>query len=195
MCIKVDQSTRTPALKRQRKGLLGRLRPLTHYDENLQEWRALERLHGSYPIALTRHLPRSFGLVDTDQGIAHSMELVRDDDGLISETIERYLWVHGCDAQLTAALDEFRRNWLQAAPMTRELLPHNLLLRRQAAGASIVLVDGFGRPGRFMLPRLLRRRRAAARLRGLDARIELVLQRRREGQDPKERIGHLQRDL
>jgi hypothetical protein len=73
-------------------------------------------------------------------------------------------------------------------------LPHNLLLRRHGGGATIVLVDGFGRAGRFLPPRFLRRQRAAARLRGLDARIALVLQRRREGQDPKERIGHLKRD-
>lgn len=122
------------------------------------------------------------------------MQLVRDDDGLISETVERYLWHHGLDDRLRAALDVFRRNWLQAAPVTRELLPHNLLLRRHGGGATIVLVDGFGRPGRFLPPVFLRRRRAAARLRGLDARIELVLQRRQAGEDPKERIGHLKRD-
>jgi hypothetical protein len=170
------------------------MRPLGHYDENLQEWRALEQLHRRHGATLRDHLPLSFGLVETDRGVAHSMDLVRDDDGLISETVERYLWEHGEDDLLATALDAFRRDWLDAAPVTRELLPHNLLLRRHGGGATIVLVDGFGRAGRFLPPRFLRRQRAAARLRGLDARIALVLQRRREGQDPKERIGHLKRD-
>jgi len=193
-CLKVDQENRTPELKRQRKGLAGRLRPLRHYDENLQEYRALQALHQRYPESLTRHLPRTFGLVPTDQGMAHSMELIRDEDGLISETIERYLWANGMDELLRQALADFRQDWLQASPPSRDLLPHNLLLQKINGKGIVRLVDGYGRPTGRRLPRFLLRRRVADKLRKLDQRIDVVLQRKRAGEDPKERIGHLKRD-
>jgi hypothetical protein len=193
-CLKVDQDHRTPAMKRRRKGFPGNLRPLRYYDENLQECRALETLHRQYPQALTRHLPRTFGLIETDQGLAHSMDLIRDEDGLISETVERILWRQGMDPLLERALDEFRRDWLNAAPPSRDLLPHNLLLRKAAGKGTVMLVDGYGRPGGLRLPLFLRRRRALDKLQKLDERIGMVLRRKREGESPKERIGHLQRD-
>jgi hypothetical protein len=193
-CLKVDQADRTPALKRLRKGFIGRLRSLQHYDENLQEYRALQTLHRQYPGSLTRHLPRTFGLVETDQGPAHSMELIRDDDGLISETLERYLWANGMDELLEEALREFRRDWLQASPPSRDLLPHNLLLQKQGGKGIVVLVDGYGRPGGWRLPYVLRRRRVLDKLRKLDQRIATVLQRKIAGEQPKERIGHLRRE-
>jgi len=193
-CLKVDQQTRTPELKRQRKGFLGRLRSLQHYDENLQEHRALQALHRHYPGSLTRHLPRTFGLIETDQGPAHSMELIRDGDGLISETIERYRWANGMDELLRQALDEFRHDWLHASPPSRDLLPHNLLLQKRGGRGMVMLVDGYGRPGGWQLPRPFRRRRVLDKLRKLDQRIDVVLQRKAAGEQPKERIGHLRRE-
>jgi len=193
-CLKVDQANRTPAMKRQRKGILGRLRSLQHYDENLQEYRALRTLHRHYPESLTRHLPRTFGLVETDQGPAHSMELIRDGDGLISETLERYLWANGMDELLAQALAEFKADWLQSSPPSRDLLPHNLLLQKQGDKSTVVLVDGYGRHGGWRLPYVLRRRRVLDKLRKFDERINIVLQRKHAGENPKERIRHLQRD-
>lgn len=194
VCLKVDQPHRTPEKKREQRGLMARFRPIDHFDENLQEYRALRALYDRFPRSLTRHLPQTFGLVETDQGIAHSMELVRDEDGLISETVERYLWVNGMDGLLDDALDEFRRDWMESAPPSRDLLPHNLLLRRNPHGASVILVDGFGRSGSRLLPTPIRRLRAVSKLRKLDDRINEVLRRKQVGASPKERIGHLKRD-
>ena len=194
VCVKVDQVDKTPELKRRRKGWIAFLRPLRHYDENYQESHALRQLHRHYP-AITQHLPLSYGLVSTDQGVAHSMQLIRDDDGLISATIERYLWEHGNDLLSAQAIDEFKRNWLQASPPSRDLLPHNLLIQKLGSGARLVLVDGYGRPSRLRFPRWIMRRRTIGKLRKLDRRIADVLQKKRMGEVPKRRVGILKRDL
>ena len=115
-------------------------------------------------------------------------------NGLISETLERYLWTHGMDELLEQALAEFRRDWLQSSPPSRDLLPHNLLLQKHGGKGTVKLVDGFGRPGTWQLPYFLRRRRILEKLQKLDQRLHLVLQRKYDGEQPKERIGHLRRE-
>ena len=67
-CLKVIRPDRTPAIRRAEKRFPKNLRPLSTYDENLAEAEILRYLHNNYPIQITQHLPRSFGLVRTDIG-------------------------------------------------------------------------------------------------------------------------------
>lgn len=194
ICLKVHQAERTPKLRRQRKSFPANLRPLTFFDENLQENRSLQRHFNTFPEAICRHLPTTYGIVDTDLGKAHAMELVRDDNGLISQTIELYLWNHGMDDRLTQALETFQRDWMTAPPRSRDLLPHNLVLKLSADDSTIVIIDGYGRAPKSPFLGYASQRQTESRFSKLDSRLKEV-ERRKQENDPKERIHNLNRHL
>lgn len=192
-CLKVYQPRGRPEERRQRKGWIGYLRPLSTYDENLQEHRALTQLHEALDAVVTQHLPRSKGLAQTDLGEAHAMQLIRDHDGKISQTLEQYIWERGIDSTAQEALHEFGSHWIQGAPTTRDLLPHNLLMQRFPDSARLILVDGFGRPRMSRFRHLLGSKAQTKHLKRLDQRLEEVMLRKNRGDSPKKRIGQLQR--
>lgn len=195
VCLKVDQPHRSPKLRRKRKSFLARLRPIRYFDENVQEAIALADLHklavgGKHP-----HLPRTFGLVETDMGWAHATDLVRDEDGRISQTLEMHLNSRGLNEEADEAIREFKNAWLRTAPLTRELLPHNLVLRRGERESRLILIDGFGRKSvANRLPRALRERKASARLESMDLRIEKFLTLKENNRELPRRLSNLKRD-
>lgn len=84
-CLKVIRPDHTPEIRRSEKRFPANLRPLSLFDENLVEVAVLNYLQSSYQTQITKHLPRSFGLVETDLGrLAHETDLICDEDGLIS---------------------------------------------------------------------------------------------------------------
>ncbi|WP_269526181.1 YrbL family protein [Coraliomargarita parva] len=195
ICLKVHQEHRTPELRRRRKSWWGRLKPLARYDENLQEYVSLGYLHSHLPHAARQHLPETYGLVSTDLGQAHATELIRDQDGKISQTIEQYIWENGMDSKIREALARFREAWLAGGAPTRDLLPHNLLLQLGQASNRIVLIDGYGRPEAWRPGPKFSPKHAAKRLKGLQRRIELVLERKASQEGPKGRLSNLNREL
>lgn len=194
ICLKVHQPERTPKLRRQRKSFPANLRPLVFFDENLQEHRSLQRHHNACPDAICRHLPATSGIVDTDLGNAHAMGLVRDENGLISQTIELYLWENGMDSRLTRALNAFRRDWMTAPPRSRDLLPHNLVLQLSADDSVIIIIDGYGRAPKSSFFGYASQRQTERRFSKLDARLKEV-ERRKQENNPKERLQNLNRHL
>lgn len=190
-CLKVFQERGRPEQRRARKGFLGRFRPLSSFDENLQEYLALQDFHSHFPGEITRHLPQTHGMVDTDLGPAHAMELIRDQDGKISQTLEQYIWQHGIDDRLSLALESFKADWQKNAPTTRELLPHNLLVQISET-ATLFLIDGYGRKKHFQ--RLLFKNTSSKRrLTQLNQRINIVLKNRNQKKPPKPRIHQIDR--
>lgn len=195
ICLKVDQPHRSPEMRRRKKSFSARLRPIRYFDENVSEVTALAKLHRMTPGGHHQNLPKSYGLIETDMGFAHATDLVRDVDGRISETLEMYLSRNGLDKDAIGAIDEFRDTWIRTALITRELLPHNLLIQKGKDGFRLILIDGFGRrtPAN-RLPVALRRIKVSTRLKNMEQRISLFLKRKEGCGELPQRLSNLDRD-
>lgn len=187
-CIKVLRQDRSLADRRRRKGGLKRLRSLDSFDDNLEESRVLESFAHCYPPEVLAHVPKHFGWVDSDRGRGLVVELLRDDDGRISLSLKQQLWEQGYDEACTGAVKALARVWSAYGVPSRELLLHNLVLQRRAAGRErVVVVDGLGSSDFLPLARWSRalgRSKAARKIRRLDARIDELLARKQMRGDP-----------
>jgi hypothetical protein len=194
-CLKVLRPERTPTIRRAEKRFPANLRPLSTYDENLVEVGVLNYLHSNYPIQITRHLPRSFGLVETALGAAHETELVCDADGLISQTLEQYIWENGINPIIEQAIQIFKEDWPVKPPRTRDLIPHNFVVQLKDEATHLVLIDGFGKKPLIKLPftSQLSKLRLKQRFEDLDYRIGLITKRKAAGNGPMDRINNLKR--
>lgn len=195
-CLKVIRSDRTPAIRKAEKRFPANLRPLSTYDENLVEIAALNYLRRNYPIQITRHLPCSFGLVETDLGTAHETELVCDADRRISQTLEQYIWKNGIDPTIERAIRTFKEDWCTQPPRTRDLIPHNFVVRLDKKNVRLVLIDGFGKKPLIQFPFVdrLAKLHLKRRLEDFDYRIKLIVKRKKEGTGPMHRIDNLKRE-
>ncbi|WP_160152381.1 YrbL family protein [Microbulbifer sp. ALW1] len=92
-----------------------------------------------------QHLPRWYGIEDTSAGPGSVSELILDSSGEPAMTLERYLQLYGLDETIRRALSEFA-DWLRlSGVMTKNLLPHNLVIRETRENPRLVLIDGLGR--------------------------------------------------
>jgi len=93
-----------------------------------------------------RHLPELFSRVVTTMGPANASELIQCADGTIAPTLEDLLKKDGYTPMLEAAVERFIL-WLKThGILTRNLLPHNLVLSNRSGTAELFLVDGLGAP-------------------------------------------------
>lgn len=146
-CVKILRPDRTPARKRREQSWLKRLKPLQRFDDNLQEIRTYRLLDRCIGQAAYQLVPRIDGLVPTNLGPGLRSELIRDDDGRISLTLQAYLDVYGQNGSLQAVLADFSRAWRALGMPSRRLLLHNLVVQQQAARPfRIVVVDSLGWP-------------------------------------------------
>ena len=143
-CLKVIKDVRSPEARRAARGFPANLRPLRFFDENIIEKQRLEFLQKCFPEKVCSHLPSSYGMVKTDIGDAFETDLIRDSDGLISRTVEQYIWQVGYDEALRKAIDRFFQDWSAQCPLTRDLIPHNMVICFNGM-PNIIMVDGFGR--------------------------------------------------
>lgn len=133
-----------PALKK----LLGKKR----LNDNLQEIEAHEQtviqhlLKQGQEDLVWAHLPRFYGQTATAQGPANESEFLTNPEGGAGETFEHYLARAGFDETAEALAREFT-DWLQRTEiLTRNLLPHNLVLGVRNEKLRLFLVDGLGAP-------------------------------------------------
>lgn len=117
------------------------------YDNNAHEKRVLEDLEKRIGPAMGRHLPRSYGMVETDLGPGFVLDLVRDHDGRISRSLRELLTTgHPLDT-LRASFEEFGSFLSDHLVLTRKLLDHNLVVSMQPdSPGRMVLIDGLGDP-------------------------------------------------
>ncbi len=162
---------RQPALKR----LLGKKR----LNDNLQEIEAHEQtviqhlLVQGQDDVVWAHLPRFYGQTATAQGPANESEFLTNPEGGAAETFEHYLARAGFDETAEALVQEFT-DWLQRTGiLTRNLLPHNLVLGVRNEKLRLFLVDGLGAP---LIPSLLSTNRNW-RLHYIDRRIRRFYKR------------------
>jgi len=151
LCLKVLRPENIEArFQRQAwpKKALGRAR----IDDNRQELRAHRQQAIKALIAqgqgslIWSHLPRFHGAVETSLGPANLSELLLGIDGSPAETFEHYLQRRGFDQPIRSAAERFCQWLTETGILTRNLLPHNLVIADRQGQPELFLVDGLGAP-------------------------------------------------
>ena len=146
------------------------------YDNNAHEKRVLEQLERRIGPAMASHLPRCYGMAETDLGPGLVLDLVRDDDGAISRSIRELITVGYDLSKLRRSFDDFGRFLAEHLVITRGLLDHNLVVAmRGGEPGPIFMIDGLGDPAWLPLSRwipALGRARIARRIEEAWTRFE-----------------------
>lgn len=182
LCIKVRRPDFSLEQRRTKKGFPKTLLPLSHFDDNREEYGVMTALDRSFGAPLYRHVSRCHGFVATDMGDGLVSELIRNDNGAIAETLKKYLWDHGFDDACQRAVKQFCEHWRTLAIPSRDLLLHNIVVQmRGEAIERLVVIDGLGSAGLIpfhWLPRALRQRKAERKIDNLYERIDTLLGQR-----------------
>lgn len=190
VCVKVPRPDVDLAEKRRRKGLKGRLKPAASFDDNREEAETLTALHRRVGPDLASFAPRFLEWLATDLGRGIAVDLIRDADGAIATPLKQYVWERGLDAPLRAALVEFGAFWVRERVPSRELLLHNVVVRRRGDGAlGLVAIDGLGNADVLPLSRWsarLAERKSVRKVDRLHRRIAALLATRAAGGQPGE---------
>lgn len=143
-CVKVLRQDRTPQARRKTTTGFKKLRPVKHWDDQQKELTAYRHLLKRDSHALWHHIPEFFGSVETDLGLGIVTQIFRNFDGKFPRNLEQEI-PHGVDANLNAGIADFK-GWLRRElVVTRDLLPHNIIVVRDSAeGCRLVIVDGLG---------------------------------------------------
>jgi hypothetical protein len=151
LCLKVLRPENIEARFRRQswpKKILGKRR----INDNLQELKAhrqhaIEMLiaNGQQSI-LWSHLPCFHGTIETSLGEANVSELITGSDGGPAETLEHHLKHQGFTQPIQSAVARFCTWLVETGILTRNLLPHNLVIANAAGRPEIFLVDGLGAP-------------------------------------------------
>ena len=177
LCVKVLRPDRTPEARRAAASGWRRLKRLPSFDDQRKEHRAYQRLKRLGQLDYT-HVPRFYGLVETDQGLGIVTALFRDSDGGFPKNLEQLL-PSGMSEPLQRAIGEFK-DWLcRERFLTRDLLPHNIIAVADSRERfRLVIVDGIGNSE--FLPvshwfKLCARAKIERKIRKFDYRIGLLL--------------------
>tara|TARA_B100001059_G_scaffold188395_1_gene190777 strand:- start:3599 stop:4234 length:636 start_codon:yes stop_codon:yes gene_type:complete len=129
-----------------------KLRSKNSFNDNLREKEAYgqKALNSNNPN-IWKHLARWYGMIDTDIGMASETELIKNGNE-IAETLESYLFTNGLTEEIKVSINQFQE-WLKKnLILTKNLLPHNLVIKRSENVLSIVIVDGLGSQAFIPLP-------------------------------------------
>jgi len=153
LCVKVNREGKDLALWK-RAPFYKKLRSVKSFNDNWQEYLSFQQpaVAANTP-GIWRHIPRCYGWVKTDMG-----------DGLITDyyvrenhepawTLADYLSTQGADKKLSAAIAEFIACLRKTRLITKNLLPHNILVVEDGKDVRLVLIDGFGSLSRLPLYR------------------------------------------
>ncbi|QIL91226.1 hypothetical protein GNX18_16640 [Microbulbifer sp. SH-1] len=145
-CVKVMRPGRVAELRR-RAPWYKALGSDRQFDDNAREVDGYRQkvLNNAEPASpVWAHLPRWYGVEDTSIGVGAVSELILDADGAPGITLENYLQQYGLDDTIRGALARFSQ-WLRATGvLTKNLLPHNLVLSHRHGQPELFLIDGLG---------------------------------------------------
>ena len=97
------------------------------------------------------HLAKWHGMTETNIGMASETELITN-NGEIAETLETYLFREGITEEIKLAIEEFQ-TWLEKhLILTKNLIPHNLVINQQNERIIIKIIDGLGSQAFIPLP-------------------------------------------
>lgn len=145
-CVKVMRAGRIEEL-RNRAPWYKRLAGDHRFDDNLRELagyrqRALRGV-GDENLAW-RHLARWYGIQETSEGPGAVTELIVDERDQPAITLERYLQQHGLDKPIEESLNRFSQWLSETGILTKNILPHNLVIRDEHGRPELCLIDGIG---------------------------------------------------
>jgi hypothetical protein len=188
LCVKVRRPDFSLEQRRRKKGFPKTLLPLSHFDDNLEEFGVMAALDRSFGDAIYQNVSRCHGFAATDMGSGLVSELIRNTDGSIAETLKKYIWDHGFDGRCRRAVEALCHLWTTLAIPSRDLLLHNIVVQRSGEDiVRLVVIDGLGSAGMIpfhWLPRAVRRYKAKRKVRDLYARIDKLLGQRGQGSFP-----------
>ena len=125
-----------------------------YFDDNLREERAYSQkaLKDSNDLSVWDHLARWYGMVETNLGPASETELIRNNSE-IAETLESYLFREGLTIEITQAIQTFE-NWLRKhLVLTKNIIPHNIVLSKKNDIYILKIIDGLGCKALVPLPK------------------------------------------
>ena len=125
-----------------------------YFDDNLREERAYSQkaLKDSNDLSVWDHLARWYGMVETNLGPASETELIRNNSE-IAETLESYLFREGLTIEITQAIQTFE-NWLRKhLVLTKNIIPHNIVLSKENDIFILKIIDGLGCKALVPLPK------------------------------------------
>ena len=141
-----------PSKIKNNKSWYKRFRSIESFNDNLREQKAYDQkaLKNDDPN-LWLHLARWYGMTETSIGIASETELIRNGD-TIAETLETYLFREGITEEIKASIEDFEQ-WLKDhLVLTKNLIPHNLVLDYQNDKIVLKIIDGLGSQAFIPLP-------------------------------------------
>tara|TARA_B100000963_G_scaffold348444_1_gene356021 strand:- start:494 stop:1129 length:636 start_codon:yes stop_codon:yes gene_type:complete len=150
-CLKVVHLG-LPRKIKNNKSWYKRFRSIESFDDNLREQKAYDQkaLKNDDPN-LWLHLARWYGMTETSIGIASETELIRNGD-MIAETLETYLFREGITEEIKASIEDFEQWLREHLVLTKNLIPHNLVLDYQGDKILIKIIDGLGSQAFVPLP-------------------------------------------
>ena len=122
-------------------------------DDNLRERKAYNQKAIRSPIdsSIWDHLAKWHGMVETTLGPASETELIIN-EGEISETLETYLFREGLTPEIKKALSTFE-TWLRThLVLTKNIIPHNVVIKKDNGLLILKIVDGLGSKSFIPLP-------------------------------------------
>ena len=125
-----------------------------YFDDNLREERAYSQkaLKDSNDLSVWDHLARWHGMVETNLGQASETELIRNNSE-IAETLESYLFREGLTVEITQAIQTFE-TWLRKhLVLTKNIIPHNIVLSKENDIFILKIIDGLGCKALVPLPK------------------------------------------
>lgn len=151
-CLKVIRPENIEA-RYQRQTPLKKLLGKSRINDNKQEQLAHQQsaivslIKQGQESRVWQHLPRFYGETETSLGAANESELLLDEHGNPAPTLESHLQKYGFDVPIQAAVERLCK-WLEnTGILTRNLLPHNLVIAQRNNQPELFLVDGLGAPG------------------------------------------------
>lgn len=151
-CLKVLHKRLQEDLKK-RVPWYKRFKADNYFDDNLREEKAYgqKALNDFNDSAVWDHLARWHGMVETNLGPASETELIRNNNE-IAETLESYLFREGLTVEITQAIQTFE-TWLRKhLVLTKNIIPHNIVLRKENDIFILKIIDGLGCKALVPLP-------------------------------------------
>lgn len=196
LCVKVLRPENIEA-RYQRQSFVKKLLGKGRIDDNAQERKAYQQQAIRQLIAkgqaekVWQHLPRFYGERQTSLGIANVSELLQDHNNQPAEPLEHYLQRRGFDQPMQEAVGRLCDWLLDTGILTRNLLPHNIVVMGQNDRPELYLIDGLGAPtvpDKLATIPAWRRRYISRRIRRFYLRIEWELSDRQQSWEDSQKL-------
>ena len=180
-CLKVVHFGILEKIKKS-KPWYKKIRPLESFDDNLREENAYQQkaiINGDSNI--WDHLAKWYGMKETDIGMASETELIRN-GGKIADTLESYLFKNGMTDEIKNSITTFQEWLRESLVLTKNLIPHNLVIKKENDEMLIKIIDGLGSQAFIPLPsysNFFAKRYVERRIELMDSRIKWDLSGRK----------------